>query len=329
MCGQCPERPRPLLGPVGTLGKHCARESDCPPFARQNRRYLTRSRGVCKACRGGVTMTYVCHRRILYETVSTLGLRPWTIDGGPAVGTERRGEAEGKQGVCSSVAPRLLVATLAQSVGESPSVRPLPPRSTRPQLRAGGEAGCLLLGCSSLAPRLLAATLAQSVGESPSVRPLPPRSTRPQLRAGGVGSRVSAPRLLLACSSVARSYARAERGGIAVRTTTSPAVYATAATGRWGSRVSAPRFLGCSSLAPRLLVATLAQSVGESPSVRPLPPRSTRPQLRAGGEAGCRDHATSNVSYALPTSILVACAEPTRHRYPNKFDSAALTAQAS
>ena len=30
------------------------------------------------------------------------------------MGTERRGEAEGKQGVCSSVAPRLLVASVCR-----------------------------------------------------------------------------------------------------------------------------------------------------------------------------------------------------------------------
>ncbi|MHB8866208.1 MAG: hypothetical protein ACYC6N_27810, partial [Pirellulaceae bacterium] len=58
-----------------------------------------------------------------------------------------------------------------------------------------------------------------------------------------------------------RSDARAERGGIALRLPAAPAVYATAAT--------------------RAIVATLAQSVGESPCAFPPTPRSTRPQLRA------------------------------------------------
>ncbi len=211
---------------MGTLGKHCARESDCPPFARQNCRYLTRSRAACKTRRSGVSVTCVCHRTHDAGTASMVGLRPWTIDGGPAVGTERR-----------------------------------------------GEAGCLLLGCSSLlAPRLLVATRAQSVGESPSVLPLPPRSTRPQLRTAlqlrsrrAWGNRhpyYHFPRGLRDRSYGPHySYARAERGGNAIRTTTSPAVYATAATDR--------------------ITATLAQSVGETPYVLPLPPRSTRPQLRS------------------------------------------------
>ncbi|MHB8865505.1 MAG: hypothetical protein ACYC6N_24275, partial [Pirellulaceae bacterium] len=91
------------------------------------------------------------------------------------------------------------VATLAQSVGESPYVSYFP-RGLRD--RGYGDRG--------YAP---AATLAQSVGESPYVLRFCPRSTRPRLRR---------PRLR------ARSYARAERGGIAIRSPLLPAVYATA-----------------------------------------------------------------------------------------------------
>ena len=85
-----PVAPAAAEGPAGTLGKHCARESDCPPFARQNCRYLTRSRAACKTRRSGVSVTYVCHRTGNDGTVSTLGLRQWTIVEGPAAWMESR-----------------------------------------------------------------------------------------------------------------------------------------------------------------------------------------------------------------------------------------------